>query len=128
MQELTVTAMRCARAGDTFGEGEAYCKLGVAYFSLGQFDKAAELNRKYLNIALEVGDRAGEGKAYCNLGNAYCNLGQFANWPKELYSLPILQYALPSPALSPTSSVIFRHFRWNSTALSIKPSSSIKRP
>ena len=77
IQQLIVAAMRCARAGDRHGEGSAYCDLGNAYFSLGQFDKAVEFHRKALNIALELGNRAWVGAAYANLGNAYESLGQF---------------------------------------------------
>ena len=69
--------MRCARAGDRDGECRAYCDLGNAYLSLGQFDKAIEFHRKALNIALELGNRAWVGAAYANLGNAYESLGQF---------------------------------------------------
>ena len=36
--------------GDKEGEGAAYCNLGVAYGSLGDFQKAMEYNERYLKI------------------------------------------------------------------------------
>ncbi|CAH3196420.1 unnamed protein product, partial [Porites evermanni] len=63
--------------GDRAGEGKAYCNLGNAYDSLGDFQKAIEYHERDLKISKEVGDRAGEGKAYGNLGNAYDSLGDF---------------------------------------------------
>ena len=53
-----VEVMRCGKAGDRWGEGAAYCKLGIAYHSLGQFTRAVDYHNKHLAIALEVGDRA----------------------------------------------------------------------
>ncbi|XP_068738805.1 tetratricopeptide repeat protein 28-like [Montipora capricornis] len=68
--------------GDLAGEGQAYCNLGNAYdslgnFSLGNFKHAIEYLNQVLSIAKEVGDLAGEGQAYGNLGNAYRRLGNF---------------------------------------------------
>ena len=63
--------------GDRAGEGRAYCNLGNAYHSLGNFQRAIEYHEKHLSIAKDVGDRAGEGRAYGNLGNAYHSLGKF---------------------------------------------------
>ena len=57
--------------GDRAGEGIAYCNLGNAYHSLGDFQKAIEYHERDLKISKEVGDRAGEGIAYGNLGNAH---------------------------------------------------------
>ena len=65
--------------GDRAGEAKAYCNLGNAYNSLGDFQKAIEYLERDLKISKEVGDRAGEGGAYCNLGNAYQGLGVFQN-------------------------------------------------
>ena len=63
--------------GDRAGEGRAYCNLGNAYHSLGDFQKAIDYHKRHLKISKEVGDRAREGRAYCNLGNAYHRLGDF---------------------------------------------------
>ena len=53
--------------------------LGIAYYSLGDFQKAIEYHERYLKISKQVGDRAGEGTAYCNLGVAYHSLKDFQN-------------------------------------------------
>ena len=58
-------------------EGRAYCNLGNAYRSLGDFHRAIEYHNQDLRIAKEVSDKAAEGRAYGNLGNAYHSLGQF---------------------------------------------------
>jgi tetratricopeptide (TPR) repeat protein len=52
-----------------------YCRLGIAFDALGDFDKAIEYQMQHLAIAKEEGDRAGIGQAYGNLGNAYGSLG-----------------------------------------------------
>ena len=65
------------KIGDWAGEGRAYANLGIAYRSLGDFQKAMEYHEKHLKIAKEIGDCAGEGRAYGNLGNAHCSLGDF---------------------------------------------------
>ncbi|CAH3155797.1 unnamed protein product [Porites lobata] len=65
------------KVGDRAGQGRAYCNLGNAYQSLGQFQQAIEYHKQHLSIAIEVGDRAGQGCGYGNLGNAYQSLGQF---------------------------------------------------
>ena len=51
--------------------------LGIAYYSLGDFQKAIEYHERHLKISKEMGNRAGEGIAYGNLGNAYDCLGDF---------------------------------------------------
>jgi len=56
--------------GDRAGEGKAYCNLGNAYCSVGDFKQAINVHEHHLTITKEVGDMAGEGKAYCNLSNA----------------------------------------------------------
>ena len=63
--------------GDRAGEGAAYGNLGIAYQSLGDYQKATKYHEKHLKIAKEIGDRAGEGAAYGNLGNAYQSLGDY---------------------------------------------------
>ncbi|XP_074627789.1 uncharacterized protein LOC141885815 [Acropora palmata] len=63
--------------GDRAGEGGAYGNLGIAYQSLGDYQKAIEYHEKHLKIAKEIGDRAGEGGAYGNLGIAYQSLGDY---------------------------------------------------
>ncbi|XP_067046750.1 tetratricopeptide repeat protein 28-like [Acropora muricata] len=63
--------------GDRAGEGGAYGNLGIAYKSLGDYQKAIKYHEKRLKIAKEIGDRAGEGRAYGNLGNAYKSLAHY---------------------------------------------------
>ena len=63
--------------GDRAGEGGAYGNLGIAYQSLGDYQKAMEYHEKHLKIAKEIGDRAGEGGAYGNLGISYRSLGDY---------------------------------------------------
>ncbi|HND55253.1 MAG TPA: tetratricopeptide repeat protein [Pirellulaceae bacterium] len=50
--------------------------VGIAYFALGQVEKATEYYEKSIMIACEIGDRLGEGSALGNLGIAYAALGQ----------------------------------------------------
>ena len=58
-------------------EGRAYGNLGIAYDSLGRYQKAIEYREKHLKIAKEGGDRVGEGAAFGNLGIAYKLLGYY---------------------------------------------------
>ncbi len=55
----------------------ALTRLGNAYNSLGQFQKAIQYHQLSLNIDRELGNRSGEGGSLCNLGNAYLRLGQY---------------------------------------------------
>ena len=72
-QHLTIAK----ELGDRAEEGGAYCNLGNAYQSLGDFKQAIKYHNQHLSIAKELGDKAGEGGAYGNLGNAYQSLGDF---------------------------------------------------
>ena len=47
----------------------------MAYYSLGDFQRAIEYHEKDLSIAKEVGDRAGEGSAHFNLGISHFDSG-----------------------------------------------------
>ena len=67
-------AVRTSMPGDASFD---YSILGIAYYSLGDFNKAIEYQAQHLAIAKEVGDRAGEGRAYGNLGIAYQSQGDF---------------------------------------------------
>ena len=40
--------------GDRAGQGFAYCNLGNAYQSLGQFQQAIEYHKQHLSIAIAV--------------------------------------------------------------------------
>ncbi|WP_204150468.1 tetratricopeptide repeat protein, partial [Leptolyngbya sp. CCY15150] len=63
--------------GDRQGEGNTLGNLGIAYNSLGQYERAIEFHQQYLTIAREIGDRQGEGNTLGNLGIAYNSLGQY---------------------------------------------------
>ena len=52
-------------------------RLGRAYYSLGQVERAIEFFEETLAIARETSDRRGEGYRLGNLGVAYRALGQF---------------------------------------------------
>ena len=60
--------------GDRAKEGRAYGYLGIAYQSLGDYQKAFGYHEK---VAKEIGDRAGKGGAYGNLGNPYQTLSDY---------------------------------------------------
>ena len=49
--------------GDPSGEGRAYGNIGIAYISLGDFQKAIEYHEKGLKVAKEIGDTVEEGRA-----------------------------------------------------------------
>ena len=63
--------------GDKIEERVAYCNLGNAYHSLGDYQQAEEYQKRHLRMAKELGDRNREGKAYCNLGNLYHSIGAY---------------------------------------------------
>ncbi|MEL7349934.1 MAG: tetratricopeptide repeat protein [Cyanobacteria bacterium J06560_5] len=57
--------------------GDLLRKLGNAYDSLGQYERAIDLQQQSLITKREIGDRNGEADSLCNLGNAYKSLGQY---------------------------------------------------
>jgi len=61
---------------DQRDEGAFTSNLGLAYYSLGQMDKAIEYHEQALTIVKEIGDRRAEGNQTGNLGLAYYSLGQ----------------------------------------------------
>jgi len=62
---------------DRLGEGQSIGNLGIAYYSLGKYDKAIEFHLQRLAIAREIKDRLGEGQSIGNLGIAYYSLGKY---------------------------------------------------
>ncbi|MEO1376034.1 MAG: CHAT domain-containing tetratricopeptide repeat protein [Cyanobacteria bacterium J06635_10] len=56
--------------------GRALGSLGIAYDSLGDYNKAIEYHQQYLAIAKQIGDKAGVGAALGNLGLAYYKQGK----------------------------------------------------
>ena len=72
--------------GDRAGEGRAYCNLGVAYDSLGDYRKAIEYDKRHRIIRTEIGDWRGGGRTYSNLGNVMaCNVLIIDLSPLELF-------------------------------------------
>ena len=65
------------QAGNKHGEGKAYTNLGLAYYSLCDYQKAIEFHQQSLSIAKEIGDKGPEGNVYTNLGLAYHSLGDY---------------------------------------------------
>ena len=73
VQELSIAKEQGNRAG----EGNAYNKLGVVYFRLGDFRQAIECYTQSLNIIKEVGYKEWEGNTSCNLADAYYLVSDF---------------------------------------------------
>ncbi len=65
------------RLGNLLSEGNHLGNLGVAYDSLGEYQKAIEYYEAALKISREIGDRRGEENSLGNLGNAYESLGEY---------------------------------------------------
>lgn len=63
------------RLGDRSAEGQALNNLGIAYWELGDIQRAIPYCQQALMIARESGDRLTEGQALNNLGIAYAALG-----------------------------------------------------
>jgi len=70
-QELALGIARDVK--DRFGEAQELSNLGVAYFSLGRYEKSFAFYEQSLAINREVKDRRGEGQTLENLGEA-CRL------------------------------------------------------
>ena len=70
LAEAVRRAMTPERVGRLLGT------VGIAYYRLGQVERAIGFYEQRLVIAREIGDRRGEGIALGNLGIAYADLGQ----------------------------------------------------
>jgi tetratricopeptide (TPR) repeat protein len=75
--QLEALAEAGKRLGRKDAQGMALGNLGLAYSSLGEYQRAIEYHEQYLAIAREIGDRRGEGTALGNLGLAYNDLGEY---------------------------------------------------
>ncbi|MBZ0320718.1 MAG: tetratricopeptide repeat protein [Anaerolineae bacterium] len=74
--QLLQNAVNAAkRQGNLKGQGAHLGNLGVAYFSLGNYQKAIDFYLQALTIAHHSGDKQGEGSQLCNLGLAHLSLG-----------------------------------------------------
>ncbi|XP_022789784.1 tetratricopeptide repeat protein 28-like isoform X2 [Stylophora pistillata] len=76
-QLLQTAGLYTIEMGDKALEGACYCKLGIFYQGLGDFERAIQYYERHLKIAKELGDKTGEGNGYQNLGNAYFYLRDF---------------------------------------------------
>ncbi|CAM3736743.1 tetratricopeptide repeat protein [Kibdelosporangium persicum] len=65
------------KLGDPYAEAWTLNSLGIAYYDLRWFTKAAEYFQRALQIRREVGDRYGEGSTLDNLGNTLRKLRRF---------------------------------------------------
>ena len=63
--------------GDRSEEGLAYCFLGSAFWSLGDFRTAIDYHERHLQITKELGDRSGESVAYIDLARVHESLEDF---------------------------------------------------
>ena len=59
------------------GEAASLGNLGLAYYSLGEYDRAIEFHQQSLNINQEIGNRQGEAQSLGNLGITYSSLGEY---------------------------------------------------
>jgi tetratricopeptide (TPR) repeat protein len=62
--------------GDRNGEAKSLGNLGIAYYSLGQYQQAIQFQQQSLEITKEIGDRNGEANSLHNLGLALKELGR----------------------------------------------------
>lgn len=63
--------------GDRQREASSLTSLGIAYYCLGQFQRAIDFHEQSLAISREISDRKREANSLGSLGNAYNSLGQF---------------------------------------------------
>ena len=63
--------------GDRSEEGLAYCFLGSAFWSMGDFRTAIDCHERHLQITKELGDRSGESVAYIDLARVHESLEDF---------------------------------------------------
>ena len=63
--------------GDRSEEGLAYCFLGSAHWSMGDFRTAIDCHERHLQITKELGDRSGESLAYIDLARVHESLEDF---------------------------------------------------
>lgn len=90
---------------DFYGEGNACCNLGNAFFLLEKSDKAIEMYDKALNICQElcVKENSSLGAIFHNLGNAWLtrgDCGKAIELYRQAFSVKMRQYGNEHPVLS----------------------------
>ncbi|MEK7834285.1 MAG: tetratricopeptide repeat protein, partial [Acidobacteriota bacterium] len=73
-REVALSAAR--KLGNKDAQSWHLGNLGIAYWSLGEYQRAIEFHEQELAIEREIGNRNNEGKALNSLGNAYKDLGE----------------------------------------------------
>ena len=63
--------------GDRSGVAKSLGNLGIAYRSLGEYNKAIDYLQQSLAITQEIGDRSGVASSLINLGSAYYSLEEY---------------------------------------------------
>ena len=63
--------------GDRSGVAKSLGNLGVAYDSLGEYNKAIDYHQQSLAITQEIGNRSGVANSLMGLGNAYLYIGEY---------------------------------------------------
>ncbi|XP_078663372.1 uncharacterized protein LOC144906699 isoform X1 [Branchiostoma floridae x Branchiostoma belcheri] len=57
-------------------EGNAYNRLGLAHYDMGEHEESLEWNKKYLKMRQETGDKTGQITAHQNIADSYKALGK----------------------------------------------------
>ena len=90
--------------GDRQGIVASLGSLGLAYHSLGQYQRAIDFHQQSIEIEREIGDRNGEALSLWNLSNLYQQRGRLKrsmNYRHQAYliwqdmSLPLARLPIP---------------------------------
>ena len=65
--------------GDKEGIANSLGNLGLAYYSLGDYQKAIDFHSQSIELAQKIGDRWGMGASLLNLGNTLAKLDEHFN-------------------------------------------------
>ena len=71
LRDYELLAFACRRAGKQRDEGRAYFSMGILYDNLGEWKKAVDCYKRFLNVCKAIGDVHGEGLAYNCIGVDY---------------------------------------------------------
>ena len=85
VQSITRKHLRSTKRLETNNEATCCINLGIAYRSVGEYEKARELFEESLAILKEIGDRNGKARTcYVNLGTVYLSTGEYEK-ARELF-------------------------------------------